>query len=158
MPLPSASCGFSLFETLVVCAVMGILAAAVGVSLAALVQRDRSQGAVIREAEAVQRWLDVALEKGLLEQKSFTLKLPGSPSEKIVLVWQGQDFTRSETYDSRGRCDFAVAGGKAVTVVYNPSYHSVSPGFSLSVLPPGGRAPVRQVIVSPYARVRINLP
>jgi hypothetical protein len=137
---------------------MGILAGVVGVSAAALVQWDRSQGAVIRQAEAVQRWLDVALEKGLLQQRLFILKLPASPSEKIVLVWQGQAFTQSEVYDSRGECDFAVAGGKAVTAIYNPSYHSVSPGFTLRVLPPGERTPVRSVIVSPYARVRISLP
>lgn len=137
---------------------MGILAGAVGVSITALVQWERSEGAVVRQAEAVQRWLDVALEKGLLRQLSFTLKLPASPSGKLVLVWQGQDVTQSEIYDSMGKCDFAVAGGKAVTAVYNPCYHSVSPGFTLKILPPGKRAPVRSIIVSPYARVRISLP
>lgn len=157
-PLPSFCRGFSLVEVLVVVGICGILAGAVFLSLGSAFPWSDPETAAVRHAEAVQRWLDSELEKGLLEQETFCLKLPGTPSSKIVLTWQGDDFTGSEIYDSRGECDFALKGGTPATVIYNPSYHSVSPAFTLNILPPGGRVPVRQVVMSAYARVRVALP
>ncbi|GEM_PF-1326442 len=157
-PLPSLRCGFSLVETLVVVAICGVLGGFLAITLGNKLPWNDPKEVAIRQAEAVQRWLDAELEKGLLEQKAFTLKLPGTPSKKLFLTWEGHSFTESETYDSRAECDFAVQGGHPATIIYNPSYHSVSPAFTLNVLPPGDRYPVRRVIVSPYARVRLSLP
>ena len=139
-------------------AICGILAGAASLALGSALPWKDPEAAAVHHAEAVRRWLDSELEKGLLEQEAFSLKLPGTPSGKIILTWQGDDFTESETYDSRGECDFALKGGNPATVIYNPSYHSVSPAFTLNILPRGKRVPVRQVVMSAYARVRVALP
>ncbi len=158
MPLPSLYRGFSLVEILVVASICAIMAGTCALALGHGFPWNDPETAAIRQAEAVQRWLDAELEKGLLEQKAFTLTLPGTPSGKLFLTWEGHDFTESETYDSRAECGFAVQGGRSMTVVYNPSYHSVSPAFTLNVLPPGERRPVRQVVMSAFARARVSLP
>lgn len=157
-PLPSACCGFTLVETLVVCGILATLAGLAVLSATGPFPWARPEEAAVHQAEAAGRWLESAFEKGLLEQAAFSLKLPGTPSGKLVLTWQGQGFTESEIYDSRRECDFVVKGGNSATVAYNPSYHSVSPAFTLNVLPAGGRVPVRQVIVSAYARIRVKVP
>jgi prepilin-type N-terminal cleavage/methylation domain-containing protein len=157
-PLPSACCGFTLIETLVVCGIVGILAGIVALSVAGPSSWARREEAAVRQAEAVDRWLESALERGLLEQRAFTLRMPATPSKKLVLTWQGQSFAESEIYESRGECDFVVRGGNSTAVAYDPSYHSVSPAFTLNVLPTGGRIPVRQLVVSAYARVRVKIP
>ena len=158
LPLSSLSCGFSLVELLAALCISGVLAGSAGLALQAGLPWKNPESAAVRQAEAVQRWLDASLERGLLEQRSFSLRLPATPSQKLSLTWQGEAFTQSEVYDSRGECDFAVRGGSPVAVAYSPSYHTVSPAFTLSVFPTGKRAPLRQVVVSAYARVRVGLP
>jgi len=157
-PLPSLRGGFSLVEILVVLGICGILGGFIALSMGNNLPWNDPEATAVRHAEAVQRWLEAELEEGLLEQKAFTLKLPGTPSKMLSLTWEGHDFSESETYDSMAECDFAVKGGNPMTVIYNPSYHSISPAFTLNVLPPGRRVPVRQVVVSAYARVRLSLP
>jgi prepilin-type N-terminal cleavage/methylation domain-containing protein len=157
-PLPSSHCGFNLVELLLVLGICGILAGAAALSFSRDWPWTDPETAAAREAEAVQRWLDSRLEEGLLEQKAFTLNLPATPSEKIFLTWQGHGALDRDVYDAHGMCDFCVKGGTLSTVAYNPSYHSVSPGFTLYVLPCGSRRPARQIVVSPYARVRLALP
>jgi len=157
-PLPSLRGGFSLVEILVVVGICGILGGFIALSMGNNLPWNDPEATAVRHAEAVQRWLEAELEEGLLEQKAFTLKLPGTPSKMLSLTWEGHDFSESQTYDSMAECDFAVKGGNPMTVIYNPSYHSISPAFTLNVLPPGRRVPVRQVVVSAYARVRLSLP
>jgi len=158
LPLSSLSCGFSLVELLAALCICGVLAGSAGLALHAGLPWKNPESTAARQAEAVQRWLDASLERGLLEQRSFSLRLPATPSRKLFLTWQGEAFTQSEVYDSRGECEFAVRGGSPVAVAYSPSYHTVSPGFTLNVFPTGKRTPLRQVVVSPYARVRVGLP
>jgi len=158
LPLSSLSCGFSLVELLAALCICVVLAGSVGLALQGGLPWKNPDSAAVRQAEAVQRWLDASLERGLLEQRSFSFRLPATPSQKLFLTWQGEPFTQSEVYDSLGECEFAVRGGSPVAVAYSPSYHTVSPAFTLNVFPAGKRTPIRQVVVSAYARVRVGLP
>jgi len=158
LPPSSLSFGFSLVELLAALCICGVLTGSTGLALQGGLPWNSPESAAVRHAEAVRRWLDASLEKGLLEQRSFSLRLPATPSQKLFLTWQGEAFSQSEVYDSRGECEFAVRGGSPVAIAYSPSYHTVSPGFTLSVFPAGKRTPIRQVVVSAYARVRVGLP
>ncbi len=158
-PFPSLCHGFTLVEILVVAGICGSLAGAVGLALGEGLPWKDPEAMAVRHAEAIQRWLDTALEKAILEQEGFTLKLPASPSTRLVLTRRTDSgVDEAEIYETRGECRLVVKKGNSTTVTYNPAYHTISPAFTLNVLPVGANVPIRQVVCSVYARVRVALP
>jgi len=157
LPLFSAPRGFTLVELIVVMAIAAVLAGSLSlVSLPEFMQKG-SPASIARESSDLARWINNRMYKATLERRSFSFRsLPCStPVQWILIRWA--DTGEMEKYDTGGNCFFTVRGSAVANAVFNPYFHTVSPGFTLkAVESPSNTHALKYIRVSVYGRVSVT--
>jgi len=148
---------FTLVELIVVLSIMAILAGSLSMASLAGVMQKGSPQSIARESDDLARWINSRMYRATLEKRSFSFRsLPCStPVQWIIIRWA--DTGELEKFDSQGNCYFTIRGSAVTNAVYNPYFHTVTPGFTLKVVEsPSRTAALKYIRVSVYGRVSVT--
>ena len=125
---------FTLIELIVVLAIIAILAASLSLGSLPEMMEKGSLQSIARESTDLARWINTRMYRATLEKRSFSFRsLPCStPVPWIIIRWA--DTGELEKYDTQGNGYFTVRGSAVTNAVYNPYFHTVTPGFTLKVV------------------------
>lgn len=148
---------FTLVELLVVFSIIAVLAGTFSLNSVAGMMQKGSPQSIARESADLARWINGRMYKATLEKRSFSFRsLPCStPVQWIIIRWA--DTGELEKYDSQGNCYFTIRGSAVSNAVYNPYFHTVTPGFTLKVVEsPSKTTALKYIRVSVYGRVSVT--
>lgn len=152
--LPLFVRGFTLVETLIVLAILGVCATISLVARPEVTDVSSPAHPVVRESEAFASWLRRAFMKASLTGRYFFMRPGTQPASRIRVFWTNPDET--EVYDTGERC-FLANRGIYRDSWYSPVWNTFSPSFTLSAFAGReGGTPVRYIVVTPYCLVSVR--
>ena len=152
--LPLFVRGFTLAETLIVLAILGVCATMSLVARPEVTDATSPAHPVVRESEAFASWLRRAFMRASMTGRYFYMRPGTQPVSRIRLFWTNPDET--EVYDTDERCFIANRGAYRDSW-YSPVWNTFSPSFTLMAFAGrGGGTPVRYIVVTPYCHVSVR--
>jgi len=152
---------FSLVELLLCIAMWSVLAGILLLSLDVGILTVKSEGSVVRpsvalrESKNIYRWLQRVIIKACMERRAFQVKYYSGYRDFIRIQWF--DPLETETYRTEGRCWVAFESSNNLFYSYNPSWHTMTPAFTLKISngQKSGQV-VSRISVSPYCLVTLK--
>ena len=151
---PRSKRAFSLIETAVVLSLVAALLLAFSPIVTGLMsERAGSEAAARREARNLTRHIERDLMRACLRRRAFDVKyLSGFKKEFLILWYNPSEYERYQTGD---RCLVYFKSTVAQSKCYTPTWHTMTPAFTLYVYTPGKKK-VAEIAVSAYCSVRLT--
>jgi len=109
----------------------------------------------LREARNIQRWLQRNIIKACMKRRAFQVKYYSGYRDYIRIQWF--DPIETETYRTEGRCWVAFESSKNFFYSYNPSWHTMTPAFTLKIRNGKNKGSVvSRISVSAYCLVSLK--
>jgi len=148
--------GYSLAEVLAVLAVVTVISAMFLPAAGGLLSsRTGTSEAARMEARMVKRWLDRTLQQACLHHRVLNFKYLSVYQDKIMIL----RFNPSEYdyYRTGGRCLIRYMSTATMDRCYSPTWHTMTPAFTLSFHVPGrSKQKVAEIAVSGYCSVSLT--
>ncbi len=152
--LPLFVRGFTLVETLIVLAILGVCTTISLVARPEVTDTSSPAHPVVRESEAFASWMRRVFTRASMTGRYFYMRPGTQPVSRIRVFWTNPDET--EVYDTDERCFIANRGAYRDSW-YSPVWNTFSPSFTLMAFAERrGGTPVRYIVVTPYCLVSVR--